>query len=72
LARLNSLLEKSGGKANSAKDGLAGAKARLILVTLLARLKPCRCYKTARQSSSAVREAVPLLQSGSVEIYSKL
>jgi hypothetical protein len=37
--------EKVRMKANSAKDGLAGAKARLVLLTLSARLKPCPCYK---------------------------
>jgi hypothetical protein len=48
-----SLLKKSERKANSVKDGSAGAKAQLILLTLLARLKPCRCYKAARMSCSA-------------------
>jgi hypothetical protein len=47
------LLKKSERKANSAKDGLARAKARLILLILLARLKPCRCYKATRLSFSA-------------------
>jgi hypothetical protein len=89
LARLKSLLKKSERKANPVKDGLAGAKARIILLTLLARLKPCRCYKAARLSfSQAVKpcrcykaarlsfsascKAVPLLQSRSVEFFSKL
>jgi hypothetical protein len=36
-------------KANLAKKGLAGAKAQLILLGLLARLKPCPCYKAAWQ-----------------------
>jgi hypothetical protein len=31
----------------------AGAKARLILLALLARLKPCRCYRASRLSFSA-------------------
>jgi hypothetical protein len=72
LARLKSLLKKSERKANPVKDGLAGAKARIILLTLLARLKPCRCYKAARLSFSASCKAVPLLQSRSVEFFSKL
>jgi hypothetical protein len=32
-------------KNESAKDGLAGAEARIILLISLARLKPCPCYK---------------------------
>jgi hypothetical protein len=32
----------------------------LVLVSLLARLKPCRCDKTPRQSFSTSCEAVPL------------
>jgi hypothetical protein len=66
------LLKKSKRKANPAKDGIAGAKARLILPTLLARLKPCRCYKAVRMSFSASCEVVPLLQSRSDEFFSKL
>jgi hypothetical protein len=42
---LNRLRKKPERKANSAKDGLAGAEARLFLLTLSARLKPCPCYK---------------------------
>jgi len=53
------LAEKSEGKAKSAKGGLAGAEARLVLLTLLARLKPCRCYKAARLSFSASCKVVP-------------
>ena len=45
LQGLNRLRKKPERKANSAKDGLAGAKARLILLALSARLKPCPCYK---------------------------
>ncbi len=48
----NRLRKKPERKANSAKDGLAGAKARLILLTLSARdpraawvPRPCPCYK---------------------------
>jgi hypothetical protein len=62
MARLNSLPKKFERKANSSKDGLARAKARLILLTLLARLKPCRCYKAAWLSFSASCNAAPLLQ----------
>jgi hypothetical protein len=58
-ARLNSLLKKSEQKSNPAKDGSAGAKARFILVTLLARLKPCRCYKAAQLSFSSSCGVVP-------------
>jgi len=46
--RLNRLRKKPEQEANSAKDVLAGAKARLIPLTLSARLKPCPCYKTSR------------------------
>jgi hypothetical protein len=41
----DSLRKKPARKASSAKDGLAGAKARLNLLILSARLKPCPCYK---------------------------
>jgi len=47
VARLKRLRKKSDRKADSAKDGLAGAKARLISLTLSARLKPCPCYKAS-------------------------
>ena len=50
-AGLGRLRKKPERKANSAKDGLAGAKARLILLTLSARLKPCPCYKAPRVES---------------------
>jgi hypothetical protein len=45
LLGLNRLRKKLEWKTNSAKDGLAGAEARLIPLSLLARLKPCPYYK---------------------------
>jgi hypothetical protein len=50
------LRKKSERKANLAKDGSAGAKARLILLALSARLKPCPCYKAPWLSSAACED----------------
>jgi hypothetical protein len=54
---LNRLRKKAERKANLAKDGSAGAKARLILLALSARLKPCPCYKAPWLSFSAACKA---------------
>jgi len=60
-ARLKMLRKKSERKANLAKDGLAGAKALFILLTLSARLKPCPCYKAPRLSFPAACKAQLIL-----------
>jgi hypothetical protein len=39
--------EKGRTKIEFGKAWLAGAEARIILLILLARLKPCPCYKAA-------------------------
>src|SRR5580704_4818087 len=58
-ARLNRVRKNSERKENTAKDGMAGAKARLILLTLSARLKPCPCYRAPKLTFSASCEVVP-------------
>jgi hypothetical protein len=45
---LNRLRKKSERRAKVAHEKLAGAKARLILLALSARLKPCPYYKAPR------------------------
>jgi len=79
---LNRLRKKPERKVNSAKDGLAGAKAQLILLILSARLKPCPCYKAPGGwvfpqpvkpstfcGSCGPAEAVPLLQDMAMELF---
>jgi hypothetical protein len=50
---LNKLRKKAEQKVNLSKGGLAGAEARLILLIVSARLKPCPYYKALRLSFSA-------------------
>ena len=58
---LNRLRKKSEQKANVAKDGVAAAKAQLILLPLSARLKPCPCYKAPLVTFSAACKAELIL-----------
>jgi hypothetical protein len=62
---------RSGVGGHGPADGLTELYFSFLLGVLLARLKPCRCYKTDRQSFSASGEAVPLLQNRSAEFFSK-
>jgi hypothetical protein len=55
-ARLNRLRKKSERKANSAKDGLAGAKAQLVLLALSARLNGLGKKSRGQEKS---KESVP-------------
>ena len=50
------MLKKSERKANPAKDGLAGAEARLILLTLLARLKSL--LKKSERKANPVKDGL--------------
>jgi hypothetical protein len=50
-ARLNSLLKKADFEQKSNERQIAGAKALLILVRLVARLKSCPDYKTITKTS---------------------
>jgi hypothetical protein len=68
LPGLNRLREKSERSANAAKDGLAGAKVRLILLILSARLKSTQRLGPVAGDPD---NAVPLLQS-SVEFFRSL
>jgi hypothetical protein len=68
--RLNSLLKKPEQKTNSANDGLAGAEAgaeaRLILLTLSARLKSCSFTRPASplRGFAAISHPYPTLKRG--------